>query len=1007
MPKMIARTASRPRPMFVGICALLAFILVPYSALGQVRHKTTPAEGIFIDNLQARIDGLSKQGNSRAELGLNVQLLTYQEKIYGATDDRLVETLWKIGIISFRLNDLIGAEKALRRAYRIDVSRPAEGNRNLFFSQRNLAIFLTKVGKLKEAEPLFRKAADYSGDYINDFDFELAELTIGFAENLHGQGRLAEAINWYRQAQNIYSDEIHRPGTRLQGKLGEIQEAIGGLLFEMGRITEAEPYYLEAYFNSRVDNDDSDCQPYQAQVLSRYAIRFGRSDLAPYAEELLRCEFHVQSWRQNFNLAENLKFQGRNADALGYFKRALQLQERNSGSPNPDVAMISEPIAWLQLDAGQVQAAAASARAALVIRNALALREVARGDAQSERQFASSKQLSATLLVESLLATQPAGNQPNASVAEAFLAAQAAGGGDDGGSMLKGAARTSLDLKGQELAKRWEDKLQERSAVERMYSSQSVDGTSTDEALANLQRQRLALNAEVKAIEEQLRASYKAYFDLIKPEPVTINDLQAMGSRPLLGSDEALILLSPGMVEMPKAFRRGYVFVVTRETVAWAQLGMAPDELRAAIMILRSHLDGSSKTYDRKTAKKIYDALFGVGPVATALAGKQNWIISPQGDLLSLPFSPLVAGDVTGDDSNPESLRRTPWLGIAKAISILPDISSLIAVRNAARSQDNARTEFFGVGDPNFKRGMEDPRNLAIASSSSANAPSADQKLPPIMTAEVRNILEERLTKQVEVFYRRRPDLLRVPKPDRRPSGNEVAKLTHPAEPRGSQAPSDTIAQIYTLPRLSQTEGEVKNAASLLKAASNSTLFGDQATEANLFVSNVDGRLGRSRVVMLATHGLLNGELQGLTEAALVLAPGVMADAVHGEQNDGLLTASEAAKLKLSADWVILSACNTAVGGPNASGLNGLARSFFYAGADALLLSQWEVIDGVAMRLTTQTITLRRSDPTISRAEALRRAMQLVINDDTMDNTTLPFADPKVWAPIEIVGINR
>jgi CHAT domain-containing protein len=62
-------------------------------------------------------------------------------------------------------------------------------------------------------------------------------------------------------------------------------------------------------------------------------------------------------------------------------------------------------------------------------------------------------------------------------------------------------------------------------------------------------------------------------------------------------------------------------------------------------------------------------------------------------------------------------------------------------------------------------------------------------------------------------------------------------------------------------------------------------------------------------------------------------------------RKDGLLTASEVTELRLNADWIVLSACNTAAGGEkgNAEALSGLARAFFYAGARALLVSHWSV----------------------------------------------------------------
>ena len=87
-----------------------------------------------------------------------------------------------------------------------------------------------------------------------------------------------------------------------------------------------------------------------------------------------------------------------------------------------------------------------------------------------------------------------------------------------------------------------------------------------------------------------------------------------------------------------------------------------------------------------------------------------------------------------------------------------------------------------------------------------------------------------------------------------------------------------------------------------------------------------------------ATHGLLANESQDVAQAAaepaLLLTPPQRAS----EEDDGLLTASEVAQLKLDADWVIMSACNTAAGDKlDTEALSGLARAFFYAGSRALL----------------------------------------------------------------------
>jgi CHAT domain-containing protein len=86
--------------------------------------------------------------------------------------------------------------------------------------------------------------------------------------------------------------------------------------------------------------------------------------------------------------------------------------------------------------------------------------------------------------------------------------------------------------------------------------------------------------------------------------------------------------------------------------------------------------------------------------------------------------------------------------------------------------------------------------------------------------------------------------------------------------------------------------------------------------------------------------------------------------------------ASEVAQLKLNADWVVLSACNTLAGGkPGAQALSGLARAFFYAGTRSLLVSHWSVDSAAATCFTTSTFGILKADPKLGRTEALRRAM--------------------------------
>jgi CHAT domain-containing protein len=168
-------------------------------------------------------------------------------------------------------------------------------------------------------------------------------------------------------------------------------------------------------------------------------------------------------------------------------------------------------------------------------------------------------------------------------------------------------------------------------------------------------------------------------------------------------------------------------------------------------------------------------------------------------------------------------------------------------------------------------------------------------------------------------------------------------------------------------------------------------LIGAQATETAV----KQAPLERARVIAFATHGLVGGALRGVVEPGLVMTP----PGVPSALDDGLLTASEVAQLRLDADWVILSACDTSAGdSENAPTYSGLARAFIAAGSRALLLSHWPVRDDVASRLTLRTLAGTRAG--LSRAEALRRAQLEVLRDAAVPGG----AHPASWAPFVLVG---
>ena len=81
--------------------------------------------------------------------------------------------------------------------------------------------------------------------------------------------------------------------------------------------------------------------------------------------------------------------------------------------------------------------------------------------------------------------------------------------------------------------------------------------------------------------------------------------------------------------------------------------------------------------------------------------------------------------------------------------------------------------------------------------------------------------------------------------------------------------------------------------------------------------------------------------------------------------------------------------------------MSGLAKAFFYAGSRALLVSHWPVVSDAAVKLTTGMLDYRADNPTAGRAEALRRSMLALMNNEEKPH----YAHPMFWAPFVVVGV--
>lgn len=202
--------------------------------------------------------------------------------------------------------------------------------------------------------------------------------------------------------------------------------------------------------------------------------------------------------------------------------------------------------------------------------------------------------------------------------------------------------------------------------------------------------------------------------------------------------------------------------------------------------------------------------------------------------------------------------------------------------------------------------------------------------------------------------------------------------------------PAELLTALASLP---DTASEVRNVARVLRADDASLFLGPRANEANLRAQD----LSRYRVLYMATHGLLPGELKCQGEPGLVLTPPSATAMSRAE--DGLLEASEVAGLSLNADLVVLSACNTASGGSRFGGesLSGLSEAFFHAGARNMLISHWQVPSAATAELMSSLFTSLGPEMATGSADALRSAQLSMIG-------RAQTAHPFFWAAFVVMG---
>jgi CHAT domain-containing protein len=468
-----------------------------------------------------------------------------------------------------------------------------------------------------------------------------------------------------------------------------------------------------------------------------------------------------------------------------------------------------------------------------------------------------------------------------------------------------------------------------------------------DSATVAALNDKIAVAGRSKAqVLETISDRYPRFRELARPKPI---DLQTL--RESLKPNEAVI--STYVTD-----RKTYVWAIAPSgPPAFAAVALGREELAGIVGRLREAVDSDARTlgevppFDVGESHRLFRAL--LLPVASAWKGADSLLVAADGPLGQVPFHLLVTEDAPLRAEGGvlfSRYRRVAWLARSHSVTSVPSVASIVALRRLPEEAADRRP-FFGVGDPVF--------NLRQAAEAGGGAPS--------QLAQA--------TRSAAALRRRGITGLRA-------------------------LPTATLER---LPRLLDTGAELVAIARLLKAdLGRDVLLGTQATEQA--VRSRD--LTPYRILSFATHGLIPGDLDGLTEPALALA----SPKVTNTGGDGILTMSEILGMRLNADWVLLSACNTgAAGGAGAEAFSGLGRAFFYAGARALLLSNWPVHSAATADLMRHIFEGKAGNRALSRSRALRDAMLRLIDgpgfkDPGSGRVLFSYAHPLFWAPFVILG---
>jgi CHAT domain-containing protein/Tfp pilus assembly protein PilF len=993
-----------------------------------------PDVGQSVNNLAALYRAQARFADAEPLFKRSLAIL---EKALGSGHPSVGQSVNNLAMLYRDQGRFTDAEPLFKRSLAIFEKALGPSHPNVALSLNNLAVVYQNQGRLAEAEPLFKRSLALREKVLPPSHPDIAQSLNNLAELYRTQDRLDEAETLFKRSLTIQEKALgpNHPDVAQslnnlallyhnQGRLAEVEpllkrglaireKALGPSHADVGqslanlatlyvtqeRLTDAEPLFRRSLaVQEKALGPD---HPNVGQLLNNLGGLYYEQDRLAEAEPLLKRSLavrekafgssHPHVGESLSNLAWLYRRQNRLEEAELLLKRSLAVHEETLGPDHASVGQVLSNLAGLALGRSDWAGAADYWRRSTAVFKRRAARGLTRAAARPIKDEAQrwSWQFAALIAATRRLAAQR--RSPGALAEETFETAQWAQSSDAAASLAQMAARsatgspqlTAIARERQDLLSEWQakDKLL-IAAKSELPAKRKADA---EKALAD---RLAAIDRRLAEIDRKLAKDFPDYAVLASPAPASIQDVQS-----LLDRDEALVLfldtpewLLQGTDRLPE---ESFVWIVTKSVAHLVRSELGTAALKREVGALRCGLDNAAwdregrercatalgtampvetpdpLPFDHGRAHRLYMGLFG--EVRELIKGK-HLLIVPSGALTQLPFQVLVTEPSAGvRRSGSDTVAPVAWLARSHAVTVLPAVSSLQALRRVGRPSA-APHPMIGFGNP-----------LLDGYPGSAKDDAKAAQMAKEHAAWAKLARERQWCPETQ--------------PPRIAARDGTSRSVRRLDTRGGLA---SLAHLKAQVPLPETADELCAVARAVKAEPRDIRLGSQATEREVRRLNAGGDLVKYRMLHFATHGAVAGEIAGASEPGLILTPPETASA----EDDGYLSASEIAGLKLDADWVVLSACNTAAGGAaSAEALSGLARAFIYAGARALLVSHWAVDSEATQRLVTAALDEMARDAKAGRAEALRRAMLSLI-----DTGTPEVAHPAYWAPFVVVG---